>query len=165
MLQRVQTFIRQIGSGPTLVSSRGSGQRLQKMPSGLTQDGISTNAASRAARQAATLTSLLAPLERSYRIAEDIQQGFVFVIGKFPCVHKHAVLFAGFVFKMLLLGVMSFSWFSRSAALDIPDIIVGFAHFRVTAVGELGHPVTFQLSASPLSNHKPLQLSHLSITT
>ena len=116
------------------------------MPSGLTQDGISTNAPSRAAQQAATLTSSLAPFKRSYRIAEDIQQGFVFVIGKFPCIHKTAVLIASLVFKMLLLGIIElFHGFPAAQTLDVPDSILGLAHFRITAVGEFGHPVTFQL--------------------
>lgn len=60
MLQWVQIFIRQNGSGPTLVSFRRLDQRPQKMSFGLTQDGILTNALSCAARRATTLTSLLA---------------------------------------------------------------------------------------------------------
>ena len=47
---------------------------------------------------------------------------------------------------MLLLGVIElFHGFPAARTLDIPDSIVGLAHFRITAVGEFGHPVTFQL--------------------
>ena len=146
MPRQDQIFIRQSGSGPTLVSSRRSGQRPQKMPSGLTQDGIFCNFLSHAAQQATIITFLLVPFKRGQHITKDIQQGFIFVVGKFSCIHKHAVLFAGLVFKMLLsVFVEFFHGFPAARALDIPDSIVRLAYFRITAVSEFSHPVSFQL--------------------
>ena len=78
------------------------------MPSGLTQDGILVNFLSDAAQQAPILTFPLDPFNRGNHITEDIQEGFVFVVGKFSCIQKHAVLFASLVFKMLLLRVFEF---------------------------------------------------------
>ena len=56
------------------------------------------------------------------------------------------MLFAGIVFKMILLRVVEvFHGLPAARTLDIPDSIVRLAHVWITAVGEFDHPVTFQL--------------------
>lgn len=109
------------------------------MPSGITPDGILLISIESGVR-------LLFARNGSYDVAEDIQQSLVLVVSELARIHEHAMLFTGFILKVLLLRVIQFlHWLTAAGTLNITHCVIGFTDLGIAAISKVSHPVALQL--------------------